>query len=201
MGNFREINPPELQVLLREHQEGIASVLNCIKVGIIQEFNPAVQTCTIQLTTKRQIGLNSLDPNASPILIDYPLLLDCPLIINGGLNSGITFPDIVGSECLVLFNDREMDNWFTASGVQSFTSLRMHDLSDGFALLRPRSLPNVISDYDTTNVVLYNGIKNIKITPSRVEINGDLIINGDLVVTGEITTTNINTPLINGTPV
>jgi len=192
-GSFNEINPVDLQVLLRTWSEKTSSELNCIKVGIIDTFNPITQTATIQITTKRQVDIKSLDPNDPPILVDYPLLLDCPIVLPGGFNSGLTFPDVVGSECLILFNDREIDNWYISGNVQPLTSLRMHDLSDGFALLRPRSIPKAIANYDVLNSVWFQGDTNIKIGLLGAEINalitnisGEVNIAGNLVVEGNI---------------
>ena len=217
MENFLDINPVDLQVLLKLVNDNVNATLNCVRVGIIQSFNPTKQTVNLKLTNKMLINFKSLDPSDQPIYKEIDQLLDCPLLLQGGINSGLTFPDIVGSECIVLFADRDIDNWFINGGIQPHASYRMHDFSDGFCLLRPRSLPNIINNYDTENVTIFYGNSVIKIGSFGVQVVGNLsvsgnlsvtgeitasnIVSGDLSVTGEITTSNINTPLINGQPI
>jgi len=83
-------------------------------------------------------------------LENYPPLIDVPVLVLGGGNGAITFPIQQGDECIILFNDRELDNWFQNGGVQTYSTSRTHDLSDGIALVGLRSLPNVLNNYCTT---------------------------------------------------
>jgi hypothetical protein len=128
--------------------------LNVVQVGTIQNFNPLNQTAIITLNTKRLVATN---PDTWE---SYPPLVDVPVLILGGGGGAITFPIKQGDECIILFNDRELDNWFQNGGVQTFSSQRTHDFSDGMAIVGLRSLPNVLSDYNTDGIdIRYNNVK------------------------------------------
>jgi hypothetical protein len=83
-----------------------------------------------------------------------PVLLNCPLLFQGGGGVTATFPIEAGTdECLVVFASRCIDLWWQNGGIQTQAELRMHDLSDGFALVGVRSLPRVFA-LDTANACL-----------------------------------------------
>jgi hypothetical protein len=48
-----------------------------------------------------------------------------------------------GDTCLVLFCDRDLDNWFESGQITTLNSNRVHDLSDGVALVGIRHKQNV----------------------------------------------------------
>jgi hypothetical protein len=87
--------------------------------------------------------------------IQLPVLLDCPVLWLGGGGVTMTFPITAGDECLVIFSSRCIDAWWQqgfvpgqagvpVNGKQTMDppDLRMHNLSDGFALVGVKSLPN-----------------------------------------------------------
>jgi Phage protein Gp138 N-terminal domain len=82
------------------------------------------------------------------------ILVDIPIVLPGSDEYAMTFPIIPGNECLVLFADVAIDSWFQSSGQNNQIEERRHSLSDGFALFRPRSLPNVLPNYSTTSAQL-----------------------------------------------
>lgn len=86
--------------------------------------------------------------------IALPILLDCPIVFPSGGGFTLTFPIAVGDECLVIFASRCIDGWWQQGKVQPQAEFRMHDLSDGFVLVGPKSLPSVIKNLSTTKVQL-----------------------------------------------
>lgn len=160
---------------------------NCHRVGKIVAFNKEELTCDVELL--------ELKPNISAGESEYAVLCQLPLIVEGTDDSWLTWGDIVGCECLVHFNDRNIDNWFATGEKYAPNTNRLHDLSDGFVTLRPRSKPKVF-EYDDTGVVIHKGNVNIKLTADTVEItngnavftmSGDTItVTGNLVVSGTI---------------
>lgn len=56
------------------------------------------------------------------------------------------FPIIPGDECLVVFSDLSIDNFWLNGNVQNPVESRRHDLSDGIAIPCNLSLPKVGSD-------------------------------------------------------
>jgi hypothetical protein len=87
-----------------------------------------------------------------------PVLLDCPIVWAGGGGATLTFPitagtEQTGDEALVIIASRAIDSWWYHGGIQNPVSLRMHDLSDGFAIIGLKSLPRSFA-VDTSNVCL-----------------------------------------------
>ena len=77
--------------------------------------------------------------------VNMPLLPDVPVVFPGGGGFTLTFPVASGDECLVVFASRCIDAWWQSGGVGEPMEPRMHDLSDGFALVGVRSQPHRLS--------------------------------------------------------
>ena len=71
-----------------------------------------------------------------------------PVVFPGGGGFALTFPVAAGDECLVVFASRCIDAWWQSGGVGEPMEPRMHDLSDGFALIGVRSQPAHVSRRD-----------------------------------------------------
>jgi hypothetical protein len=112
--------------------------------GVIQSFDSDKMTVTVQPCLNEQVPVITAQAGkvwqSEQVTVNLPLLADVPLCLPGDLNYTITFPNIVGSECLVIFADMCMDSWWQNGGVNN-TQLeqRRHDIADGFAILRPYS--------------------------------------------------------------
>lgn len=177
---------------LWQKQFGLA--LNCHAIGQIQSFNAVNQTATVTISYKRAFfKLNEQTNEFEPSAQDYPVLLDVPVVVLGGGGYSLTFPITVGDECLVLFNDRDIDNWFTGavSGGLPATP-RLHSLADGIALVGIRSQAKVIQDYDTDSVALRNllGTIKIKLKASSVEIAVGPTMTFEVTTAGKLSVTN-----------
>lgn len=146
--------------------------LNCIHVGTIQAFDAETQTAKASINYKKTF----LEPdNASGIgykqrYTDYAVLADCPVIVLGGGAGALTFPIAQGDECLILFNDRDIDNWFAGSSNSPPATPRAHSFSDGFILVGVSSKANVITDYDPNAVALRFGGNSVKIYQDKVTV-------------------------------
>lgn len=194
------LNPAKLVDLLFNQKREIETGMNCVNIGIIQEFNSTEQTVHIKLALKK---ITNIEPDGTRIYAEHPLLLRCPVVVLYGGVGYMTMPITAGDECLVVFNDREIDNWFTDGGVVAPTSLRTHDFSDAFAIVGIRSLQNSIAAYLTNGIRLsYNGTAKIDILDDQIEsvaalffhtgnvqIDGDMVVNGDVQVNGNLRTT------------
>ncbi|NMZ76621.1 translation initiation factor IF-2 [Pseudomonas nitroreducens] len=161
--------------------------------GIIESFDPAAMTCVVQLAIQGQIR----DRNGALALVDRPLLTDCPVQFPAGGGCTLTFPVKPGDECLVVFASRCIDSWWQSGGIQAQAEPRMHDLSDGFALLGFRSQPRVIgavstsaaqlrSDDGATFVSVAPGGAVAITAPAGLTINADVIVNGKVTTTGDV---------------
>lgn len=165
---------PSLKDLLDMLKKDIFLSLFCHQIGTIKEFDSTNQTASITINYKKTFyQLNAATGLYSPVLVDYPALVDCPVICLGGGATALTFPIQAGDECLVLFNDRDMDNWFQGGAGAALATPRLHSFSDGVALVGLRSLGNVLTDYDATRAVLKNGTTMVGVGPSLIKISND----------------------------
>lgn len=159
--------------------------------AIVQSFDAALQTVTVQPavrgTVRRQDG--------SRAAIELPVLPGVPVIFPGGGGYTLTFPIQPGDECIVVIASRCIDSWWLAGGIQDPADVRMHDLSDGFAVFAPRSKPRVLPAVSTGTVQLRSdaGVMYVEIdtptqqimlkSPRLVTIDAPhTVMTGDLVV-------------------
>lgn len=187
-------NPFELGVLtaVKGQLQGTWTALP----GVVESYNPDQQTVVVQPTIQAEVTAQ----DGSVSLATLPLLLDCPVQFPRGGGAVITFPVAKGDECLVVFASRCIDAWWQNGGVQPQAELRMHDLSDGFAVLGFSSVPNVAGSPSATAIEIRNLAgdtflaldptgQTVDITaPGGSTITADVTINGTLHVTGKITT-------------
>lgn len=169
--NFTPVEP-QLADLLNSLKKDIFLSLACHHIGTVQKFDEENQTIRATINyTKTFYELDPVTKIYNPIQVDYPVLIDCPAIVLGGGRTALTFPISPGDECLILFNDRDMDNWFSGASGGPVASSRLHSFSDGIALVGIRSQNNVLEDYDRTRAVLrYNGGAMVGVGPTRVKI-------------------------------
>lgn len=159
---------------------------NCHKLGKIVAFYSDDLTCDVQIL--EQI----VQPDGGSI--NHAILQKLPLIIEGTDTSHITFGNVVGSECLVHFNDRDIDNWFKTGETYKPNTTRLHDLSDGFVTLRPYSKIKSFSYYadgieiKTANATIHiNDNGTVDVTAPTTTINGDVFVNGNITASGTVT--------------
>ena len=122
--------PAEVAALKKE----ISASLHCALPGIVESFDPAVQTAAVRPAVKRQD-------------IPFPLVRDVPVFFPGGREQALTFPVSPGDECLLVFADSDMDRWFETGRAEEPASARNHDLPDAFAFVGFRSRPHALPDF------------------------------------------------------
>lgn len=136
--------------------------------GIVQLFDAAKMVCVVQPAIQ---GIKT-DAQGVQTPVNMPLLLDCPVIFPSGGGCTLTFPIAVGDECVVHFSSRCIDAWWQLGGVRPQAEFRMHDLSDGFVMVGPRSQPRVLSSISTSAVQLRSddGAAYVEINPTTHKI-------------------------------
>jgi hypothetical protein len=175
-----KINEPQLEDVINGAVDDLAYTLNCHRVGIIESFDPVNQNATIKLVDK---GVYEYTENET--IIDYPPLLEVPVIIHKATDGGITIPIIKGDTCLVVFNDRDLDNWLLNGLIQRPNTLRKHDLSDAIAIIGIKNQKNKIADYNNLATVI--NYKDNKITIDDAEINLlNSVGNGNIIIDDKI---------------
>jgi hypothetical protein len=114
--------------------------------GTIKSFDAATQTATVQPNIKAiYVALGA---------VALPPIPKVPVLVLGGGGGHLSFPVEAGDECLLLFSERAIDNWFQAGGVQEPSDDRVHDLTDAFAIVGFRSLKNALGEVPDDGVLL-----------------------------------------------
>lgn len=176
----REVADPTLKDVLDMLKRDIFLSLNCHHVGIVQEFDSDKQTIRATIAYKKTFLERQSNGTYKELPRDYPILVDVPVIFLGGGQTALTFPIEKGDECLILFNDRSIDDWFSSSQVLPIKSPRLHSFSDGFALVGIRSTTKVLNNFDTDAAVIRKGefrvgIKDKVLLKSDVETLNDIM--------------------------
>lgn len=177
--NFNKTpNDPNLKDLLDQFLVTIMMQTNCHALATIQKFDPVTQLVTASINYKKTFFvLNEVSGNNEPVLQDYPLLIDCPVIIMSGGDFALRFPIKPGDTCLVCFNDRDMDDWIHSGQVGPVGTPRLHSFSDGIAIVGLTSQQNVWDDYDPDNVELGDGTLGFKAGSGSSKIfNGETVV-------------------------
>lgn len=169
--------------------------------GIVTKVTLSNMTCEVQPAIQSSVE----DEDGNLELVSLPVLINVPIVFPSAGGFTITFPIAVGDEVLVVFSSRCIDAWWQNGDVQPPMEARMHDLSDGFAIPGPKSVPNALTGISSTGVQIRNdeGTTYVEIaangkiklvTPSDVEVTGNLKVSGD-VVAGTVSLKNHTHPV------
>jgi hypothetical protein len=181
-----------LRIAMESHQSHMWTALP----GVVTGVDLAAQTLSVQPSIQGSVTA----PDGSVQAVNLPLLVDVPVVWPRAGGFALTFPIKAGDEVLVVFASRCIDAWWQSGGVGAQAEARMHDLSDGFAILAPTSQPKKFSGVSSSNVQLRDesGTTYVEITPggaarvvgaTKIDIEAPTInLNGTTNITG---TTNI----------
>lgn len=149
MANIRQIEKAQINFnsVMQLSQDAIMARLNCHNIGRILDFDPATQTCSIQLMQIKQFNRQEITPT---------ILTEVPLIIYGAGGGHITMPDPTGTICILLFMDRNIDAFLETAEPYTPLTTRMHDFTDCIALTTFKTLANPLPEYDEKAVTIMN---------------------------------------------
>mgnify|MGYP000079368428 FL=1 len=114
----------------------------CAIPCIVQSYNEEQNTVECQPAIREKI----IAEDASVSYQQIPLLLNVPVVFPGNSLFELKFPIQQGDECLVIFSDLPIDNFWVAGNVQNPVESRRHDLSDGIAIPCNLSIPKVTAE-------------------------------------------------------
>ena len=182
----KQISKPNKVDILRELKRDIGVSFNAVNIGIIQSFDAATQSATVKLALKSVVAVAA---DGTRTLQERPILLDCPCFFAFGGGAFLSMPIQPGDNCIVLFNDREIDNWYVNGGTQAPNSYRTHSASDAFALVGIKNLQTAIGDYITNGIRLsYNANTRITLTDENIASIANLFTHtGSMQITGDLT--------------
>lgn len=165
---IQQISEPDLENILDTLKTKIFYELNCHRIGTIQAFDPVKQTATVQFVDKQVQNAFSIAER----LFDLAPVTDCPVVIVSGGGGFVNVPITIGDECVVLFNDRDIDLWLQTGGIQKPNSKRTHSWSDAIALVGVFSAVKSLQNYESTSLGLqYKGSKIFIKQDGSIEID------------------------------
>ena len=123
----------------RALQDCINYNLNCVKVATVLTFDPVKLEVSCRVNNKR---LQQLKNDGNQVLRDYPIIYARAHFYGWG-DVGSIYPIEPGMEGLLLFNDRELETWFTTSENGNLAYDRCHDLSDALFICGLHSQPKI----------------------------------------------------------
>ena len=169
---------PKLIDVIDAHSLGVMQNMFCAMPGRVYSYAPAKTTAVVEVMMKRVNDQTSET-------FDYPALLDVPVMQLSGGDAGVNLPITAGDPCLVVFADRDIDNWFATGSAQVPNSRRVHSLADGFAIVGFRPLTQAVDRPDYLAAGLYRDATQISIKNNKAAIkNGatDLKTILDLII-------------------
>ena len=191
-----------LEEVLRTAYESMQARVWTAIVGVVQTYNPALQTCSVQPA----VNGRQRNPDGSWTSKQMPLLLDCPVQFAGGGGLTLTFPIAPGDEVIVLLSSRCIDTWFESGFAEGGSvdlanaqndppEWRMHNLSDGFVIPSVHSMPRALTvDPVSACLATDDGLAYIKLNPVTHSIDmvasGGITMNGLTIDAAGITTAN-----------
>lgn len=131
---------------------------------IVQKYNLDSNTIECQPTIRERV----INEDNIITYQNYPLLVDVPVCFPQSSNASITFPINTGDECIVVFSDLAIDNWFVNGNIQNPVEQRRHDLSDAFAIFGIRNQNKVQPQYDNDSLIINYKNSVLKITDSDI---------------------------------
>ncbi len=173
---IREERFDSLQMAMRAVVDGSRAEIWTTLPCLVENYDPTENTVSCLPLIQARV----LQQDGSYQWVTLPLLVDVPVVFPSGGGYTLTFPIMAGDEILVVFSSRNIDGWWGTGQVGVQPILRMHDLSDGFAIPGVKSLPKVIPSISTTAVQLRSndgstyielGSAEVKIVATTVTVN------------------------------
>ena len=145
------------------HLDGRQAQIHSAMPGNIVSFDANAMTVVVQPAIQ---GLFT-QPDATRKPITIQNIPDVPVFFPAGGGYTLTFPIKAGDECLIVFSERNIDNWFQHGGTMPPADLRMHDITDAFALVGLRNTTRPLSTAPTATATSNN------VNTSNVQLRAD----------------------------
>jgi len=156
-----------------------------------------LHTATIAKVTAVQAKTISVRPVINRVIdgrsIQLPRFTKVPPLFMQGGGSYTAHPIAVGDYCLLILTERCFDRWYSGADFQDPAEFRMHDYSDGIAIVGINPLagaltiPDVIQQTGDTNQDGNYTQQGDRTQTGDQTIIGDLHVDGNVTVTGNIT--------------
>lgn len=201
--DYRErVNDPE-ETLRMAFESMVARVWTALP-GVIQAVTNNGNTVEVQPAINGRV--RQTDGTYKPI--QMPKLVDVPICWQGGGGATWTFPVTAGDECLVVFSSRCIDPWWLngfvaptggkgADGkpvnvLNNPPEYRMHNLSDGFAIVGVRSKKRAFASFDASTARLRTDDDSCYVEFDPVGKKVNIVASGGVTINGVTIDTNSN---------
>jgi len=171
--------------------------LTDIIADAIGEALSNLHTATIAKVTAVQEKTISVQPVINRVVdgksIQLPQFTKVPPLFMQGGGSYTAHPIAVGDYCLLILTERCFDRWYSGSDFQDQAEFRMHDYSDGIAIvgINPQAgaltIPSVIQHTGDTNQDGDYTRQGSLVQIGDMTITGNLHVNGNITCTGKLT--------------
>ena len=171
--------------------------LTDIIADAIGEALSNLHTATIAKVTAVQEKTISVQPVINRVVdgksITLPQFTKVPPLFMQGGGSYTAHPIAVGDYCLLVLTERCFDRWYSGADFQDPAEFRMHDYSDGIAIvgINPTAgaltIPSVIQQTGDANADGDHTHQGDRTQTGNQTIIGDLHVDGNVTVTGNIT--------------
>lgn len=165
-------NENDLLSLIKLSLNDFGENFNCVRVGIVQEFIVKEQIVKVKIASQRLIRINR---DGTQTTQDYAEIYAKLCYATPYMNQ----PPKVGDECVLLFNDREMESWWINGSANQRAYNRMHDLTDCIAICGLRSQPKLINIFTNLVEFFYDTLAktNVKMLSNQIVTTTDKIVN------------------------
>jgi len=156
-----------------------------------------LHTATIAKVTGVQAKTISVQPVINRVVagrsIELPEFTMVPPVFMQGGGSYTAHPIAAGDYCLLVLTERCFDSWYDGADFQSPAEFRMHDYSDGLAIVGVNPLasaitiPSVIQQTGDTNQDGDYTHQGDRTQVGDLTVTGNLQVNGNITCTGKLT--------------
>lgn len=116
--------------------------------AVVKSFDSSKLTVSVQPTIKETLLVNAV-----PTPVSLPQFDDVPVMVYRAGGFSVTLPIQAGDECLLVFSDMCIDQWWQSGGVGNIQIVnRRHDLSDAIAIFGLSSQPRVLTGYSSSSL-------------------------------------------------
>lgn len=180
----KTIIDPGLSDVLALHKMATFASMNCVKIGKITSFDATKKTAQVQVLFKRQL------PDGT--IVSYTPLIDCPVFTLQGGGGYLQMPIAAGDNCILLFSDRSIDEWYQNGQEALPANTRMHDASDAIAIVGLNPLSSSGPVAPTNKIVMSYLGSRFELTATGWnfvgEGTGEIDINGAIITIKNTTT-------------
>lgn len=141
--------------------------LNCVRIGIVEEYYPEDRTAKVNLVNMIYDGITEQGIQKTKT----PAPLFPRVMFIGTPDNGIDYKVQQGDEVLVFFCDREIESWWLSGNTSQLNYFRTHHMSDCIALAGIRSQPLTTPTNNDLNITS-NGM-GINISANSINIKAD----------------------------